>query len=155
MGAWMIISLLFATTMVAGIVSTLTLNAIQDLTISTAEQLRSRRVAVAPNSPASRFVSDFGGHATSIETLEEGYKLLKDDKVDAVVFDRPQMLYFLRLNPDEDVPASSAEYIRPGYGFAFMPGSRVVHAVGVEMLRLKESGALIRIIEPWLGNEVF
>lgn len=152
--SWMIISLLFATTMVAGIASVLTLNGFDQQTIAKAEQLRDRRVAVAPGSPAAFFVANFGARTTEIQTLDQGYKLLKADKVDAVVFDRPQMIYYLRQNPDDEVAVSANEYIRQGYGFAFPRHSDIIRGVDIEMLRVKESGALARIIDPWLGAQL-
>lgn len=152
-GSWMVISIIFATTMVAGIASTLTLTGMGTSTISTAEQLKNKQIAVLEDSPGVEFVNEHGGKQVSVQTLNEAYALLKERKVDAVVFDRPQLLYFLEQHPDGHLIVSIAQYLKQGYGFAFHLYSERVHDMNVELLRLKENGKLQEISDNWLGKQ--
>lgn len=152
-GTWMIISIIFATSMVAGIASTLTLTGMKHTVISKAEELRNKKVAVLKNSPATEFVKDFGGKQTVVQNLEEGYQLLKDKQVDALVFDRPQILYFLKNHTEAEVAVSQAEYLKQGYGFVFPLHSENVQEFNIHLLRLRESGDLDQIVREWLGQK--
>lgn len=80
-GCWMVICIAFATTMVAGISSTLALSASNVKTISKAEQLNDQKVAVVKNSPAAAFVKKYGAQRVYVTTLSDGYKALKSKKV--------------------------------------------------------------------------
>lgn len=149
---WMVISIIFATTLVAGIASTLTLTGLGTSVISTANELRGKKVAVVFGSPSEIFVRKYGAQNVSIDNLNQGYDLLKKRKVDAVVFDRSQLLYFLKEHPDKDVTVSTSEYVRQGYGFAFPLNTKLLHRVNIALLQLQESGRIKRIVDEWLGE---
>jgi polar amino acid transport system substrate-binding protein len=148
---WIIISLLGATTMIAGIASVLTLSGMRTTDISTAADLARRNVAAVPGSPSEALARRYGAASVTIESPEEGYRLLKSRRVDAVVYDRPQLLYFLKEHPDEDVAVSVAQYARQGYGFALPANTTRLHELNVALLGLEESGSVERIVEGWLG----
>lgn len=152
-GCWMVISIIFATTMVAGIASTLTLTGLGTSVISTASELSGKKVAVVSGSPAEAFVKKYGAENIPIETLKQGYELLKKKEVNAVVFDRPQILYFLKEHHDNSVAVSTAEYVRQGYGFALPLKTNLIHPMDIALLQLQESGRVDRIVDEWLGED--
>jgi polar amino acid transport system substrate-binding protein len=152
-GCWMVISIIFATTMVAGIASTLTLTGLGTSVISTANELSGKSVAVVAGSPAEVFVNKYGAKNVPVETLKQGYDLLKKRQVDAVVFDRPQILYFLKEHHDNSVAVSTAEYVRQGYGFVFPLKTNLLHSMDIALLQLQESGRADRIVDEWLGED--
>jgi len=151
-GTWMVISIVFATTMVAGIASTLTLTGMDVSVISTAEQLSNAKVAVVANSPSEDFAREYGAKITEVQSLNEAYNQLKNKKVDAVIYDRPQLLYFLQQRNDKSIAVSVAEYLRQGYGFALPLNTEIQHELNVQLLYMQESGQSDRIIHEWLGN---
>lgn len=151
-GSWMVISIIFATTMVAGIASTLTLTGLGHTVIDTADKLSGKRVAVLEDSPAADFVIDHGGFTVAESNLDSCYAALKDKRVDAIVFDRPQLLYFFNQQHGKGMAVSPAEYQPQGYGFAFPMQSPYMPQVDVELLRMKEDGELSRILKKWLGD---
>lgn len=150
-GAWMVISILFATSMVAGIASTLTLTGMGHHVIDNADQFSGKKIAVLQDSPAAEFVLEHSGKPVPEADLEACYAALKNRRVDAVLFDRPQLLFFAQEKHDGDISVSDAHYLPEGYGFAFRPGSPYLRVVDVELLRMRENGALDMILENWLG----
>ncbi len=150
-GCWIVISIIFATSMVAGIASTLTLTGLNSSVITQAKQLNGKKVAVVEDSPADEFIHQYGGKEIDVKNLEEGYTFLKDKKVDAIVYDRPQLLYFLKEHHDENVSVSKYEYMRQGYGFAVPLSSTGLHEIDIDLLKLQESGRVSRIVSEWLG----
>ena len=151
-GTWMIISFIFATSMIAGIASTLTLSGLGTVQVSSAEQFVNKKIAVLKDSPSADFVLENNGRINTITNLKEGYELLKSKKVDAVVFDRPQMRYYLEQNPDKEMIISVAEYLKQGYGFAFPLNSPLVFPINIQLLKLKEDHSLKTISENYLGT---
>jgi|SRR5699024_602906 len=151
-GSWMVICIVFATTMVAGIASTLTVAASDTEAIEKANQLSKHKVGVVENSPAEEFIDRFGAESVYVENLEEGYKKLKGGAVDAIVFDRPQMLYFLKQHHDEEVNMATQQYMRQGYGFAVPLDSEKLFDLDITILKLQQSGKIDRTITNWLGE---
>ena len=152
-GTWMVISFIFATSMIAGIASTLTLSGLGTVQVSSVEQFSNKRIAVLSDSPAADFVLENRGKNVTVNSLKEGYELLKDKEVEAIVFDRPQLMYFLDQNPDKHMVISVAEYLRQGYGFAFRLNSPIVFPLNVQLLKLKEDGSLKSISDSYLGKQ--
>jgi polar amino acid transport system substrate-binding protein len=151
-GVWMVVSLVGATTLIAGIASTVTLSSMIDRTIQNAEELRGRKVASLPGSTAAEFIQMSGGVVVPVGSIAEATEKLKEAQVDAMVYDRPQLAYFVRSHPETPFALSSAEYDHQGYGFAFPLGFSHLHEVNVALLELEEDGYVDQISSRWLGR---
>lgn len=149
-GSWMVISIIFATSMVAGIASTLTLSGMGHETITSLEQASGKKVATIAGSPAEEFLADLPVQAVPVVSLDEAYQKLKNKEVDAVLYDRPQLLYFLKRHPDNKVQVAKAEYYKQGYGFAFPLQTTLQHEVNVRLLALSEENKIDRSLQYWL-----
>ena len=149
-GVWMIISLLSATSLVAGIASVLTLSGSEVITINSAKDLDGIKVAALENGPASQFVNSNDGKITPVNSMSEGIRLLKDDEVDAIVYDTPQLQYYLQEHPDAELKLSDKTYRPQGYGFAFKTGAPVLKRVNTQLLKLREQGITDEIVHRWL-----
>jgi polar amino acid transport system substrate-binding protein len=152
-GSWMVISIIFATTMVAGIASTLTLTGMETSTITNISQVAGKKVATIQNSPAGNFVKKYKARQISVVNLETAFQKLKDKEVVAIVYDRPQLLYFLKQHPDAGIQVGKEEYFKQGYGFAFPKKSKLASRTNVILLNLMEQNRIIPITNEWLGDE--
>lgn len=152
-GCWMIISLIFATSMIAGIASTLTLSSFNQAAIEQVEQFPGKKIAAVENSPALSFISAHQGKNIAVATLAQAMTKLKNKQVDAVVFDRPQLLYYKNMNRAENIYIPKAEYYKQGYGFAFQADSQLANSVNLSLLKLAESQRIREIIEAYLGEQ--
>lgn len=152
-GVWMVVTIIFATSMVAGIASTLTLSGMGSSTIKNAEELSGKKVATIKGAPSLTFLK---GHRTkSIETndIEEAFELLRNREVEAVVYDRPQLLYYINEHPEEDLYIAKAEYYKQGYGFAFPLKDTLVYEVNRTLLKLAEEHAVQDIVDDYIGED--
>lgn len=151
-GSWMVISLIFATSMIAGISSTLTLSSFNNSTINQVEQLPGKKVAVVPGSPAEAFVEEHQGKIVAVTTLAEGMAKLNNKTIDAVVFDRPQLLFYKNMHKSENINIPAAEYYKQGYGFAFRTDSTLVDSTNLTLLKLSENQRVEAIFTDYLGK---
>lgn len=151
-GAWMIISILFATTMVAGIASTLTLTGMGSNTITEARQLAGKKVATPSLEATQTFLDEFHATPVATQSLDAAYQLLKENKVSAIVFDRPQLLYFQKKRSDEDIIVSRSVYDPTGYGFVFPLQSPLIKTVNIRLLGLGETGRIRHIVQSWINE---
>lgn len=153
--AWMIISMIFSASLVAGIASSLTISGMGSNTITDASQLDGVRVAAPSYNVVSDFLKDNHAKPVEAKTLDEAYKMLKDKKVDAIVFDRPQLLYLKQEKNDDAINVGKSYYEPAGYGFAFQHGksSELIKELNVQMLNLNEVGKVKSIVNRWLGKD--
>lgn len=152
-GSWMIISIIFATSMVAGIASTLTLSSLGTSTYANIEQLSGRKVATISASPSETFLKEYKARITGVDNLMDAMSKLKNKEVDAVVYDRPQLLYYMKNHKDEDLFIAKAEYFKQGYGFAFPEDSKLICEVNRTLLEHAESLETLDIVLHYLDKD--
>lgn len=152
-GSWMIISIIFATSMVAGIASTLTLSSLGTSTITKIEELDSKKTAVIAGAPSELLIKSYNAKIKPVNDLSEAFAQLKNKSVDAIVFDRPQLLYYIKTHQEESLYIAKAEYFKQGYGFAFPLNSNLVYEVNRSLLKLAESQETSEIIDDYLGKD--
>lgn len=153
-GCWMVISIIFATSMVAGIASTLTLTGMGTSTITKASELSGKKVATIKNSPAIDFIDDNNATPVPVDNLDSAFQQLKDKNVVAIVYDRPQLQYYLKTHPDDEIQVGVAQYYKQGYGFAFPKlSNKLLPEVNIHLLNLMEENRVQAVVDRWLGKE--
>lgn len=152
-GVWMVITIIFATSMVAGIASTLTLSGLGSSTVSNIEELAGKKTATVTGSPAVSFIKEHKSRPVMVGNIQEAMKLLHEKKVDAVIYDRPQLLYFQKNGPEDEIYIAKAEYYKQGYGVAFPLDSELVNEVNLGLLELAEKQKVIEIVDDYLGKD--
>ena len=150
-GVWMLISMMFASSLTAGIAAALTLSQVDDA-ISTPKGLRGRRVATLAGSTSVDFAQRNGAIVITTATLAEAVKDLEDRAVDAVLFDRPMLSSYLREHPGTEAVLSEGEWEVRGYAFALKVGNPLTHELNVALLDLAHSGRLGPVRVQWLGE---
>lgn len=152
-GTWILTSLIFATSMVAGIASTLTINSMGTSTILRIEELSQKKAGTLLNSPAVNFLKENKAKVVESSSLQEAMDKLLAKEVDAVVYDRPQLLYYTKQNHPENLYIAKAEYFKQGYGFAFPVESDLIYEVNRALLELSEDQEIEKIINGYLDKD--
>ncbi|EAZ79845.1 transporter substrate-binding domain-containing protein [Algoriphagus machipongonensis] len=152
-GTWIIISIIFATSMVAGIASTLTLNSLGESTILNIEELSNQKASTLSGSPSATFLKENKAKVIDSNSLDEAISKLESKEVEAVVYDRPQLLYYIKQNQSKNLHLAKAEYFKQGYGFAFPINSGLVYDVNRALLELAEDQETEKIINSYLEKD--
>lgn len=158
-GFWMLFAMFFGASLTAQIATALTLAELGSSSISSADDLRGRRVATKRGSTALQFAVDRGAIAVPTEDLESAVAALTHDppQAAAVVFDRPALQYQQTLHSatedTTELVIAEAGYEAQGYGFAFHSSSPLRRAANVVLLSLHEQGTLQEIGQAWINGE--
>ncbi len=150
MGAWMLVSMVAASSITAFLATALTVSQIDRARFSSADQLRGRRVSVVRGTVSQRFARAQHARPVPAKDLDAAIALVRKGKAEALVFDEPILRYALEQRPDVDLEISAATYWPQAYGFALPRGAALRDALSVELLRLQESGELDAITNRWL-----
>jgi polar amino acid transport system substrate-binding protein len=151
-GVWMIISLVCASSLTAGIATAFTLSELGRSTIARLDQLEGRRVAVVLGTTGADLAKSQGARLVRTGKLADAVARVEAGAADAVVFDRPMLQYYLQRHPETDLELSRGAWTPQGYGFA-VNGDHLVQALDVALLEVQESGQARKITERWLGAE--
>lgn len=152
MGVWMFVSMIIASSLTAFLATALTLSQIDSPSLSSADELAGRRVAVVDETTSILFAKNQGARIVVADDLSAAVALLRQGSVAAVVFDRPMLRYLLHQNPDYPFNISEASYWTQGYGFASERNSTLRDEIDVAILKLRADNRLDAISEAWLGR---
>ncbi|MCA9531302.1 MAG: transporter substrate-binding domain-containing protein [Myxococcales bacterium] len=152
-GSWMVISLISATSLVAGIASVLAITGGSSFTITRAAQLDGHKVATVAGSPAVAFAQGYDARVETFPTLAQAFEQLEDGAVDAVVYDQPQLRYYMKTHTVQHVVVSENGYKPQGYGFATRRGAAFAPTLSAAVLALREDGFTRRTLDAWIGPE--
>ena len=151
-GSWMIISLIMATSFVAGIATTLSITSKEGKTITSLTHLESKKVAVPSNQKLIDNINIFGGETVLVTNAKEGYKKLINGDVDALVYDIVPLEHIFKNSKKEGFLLSKKGILPQHYGFAFPEANALKKQIDIEILRLKESGEINKIIKEWVNR---
>lgn len=152
-GVWMVIALVTASSLTAGIATALTLATLSQGGIDSIDQLARQKVAVVTGTPAVVFARNTRVRPIAVESIEEALEQMKNGKVSGVLFDRPQLMFFTREHPEQDVAVSRASYQPQSYGFALPLDTKLQHEMNLSLLRLAEQGFTQKLTVSWLGPD--
>jgi len=151
-GSWMLISMVTASSLTAGLATAFTLSQLPQPGITSAEQLAGRRVAALPGTTGQHFAVRHGATPVLARSLPEAVGMVRDGKADAVVFDRPQLAHLLQQHPEPTLHLTQSSYEPQSYGFAVRPDSPLRARLDVVLLRLTEEGRIREVLRTWLDD---
>lgn len=152
MGSWMVISLILATSFVAGIATTFSKSSEDDLTISSLNHLENKRVAVPNYKKIMDKIRDAQGNPVPVKDISEGYQLLIDEKVDALIYDEIPLEYIFDTERKDDFLLSKKRIESQYYGFLFPVGSELKRSVDLQIIQLQESQEINHIVADWISR---
>ncbi|HET8839424.1 MAG TPA: transporter substrate-binding domain-containing protein [Flavobacteriaceae bacterium] len=152
MGSWMIISLILATTFVAGIATSFSKVGQTNQTITSLNQLHGKEVAIPSNQKVAELIRTVEGQAVMVEDVSEGYSLLLEGKVDAVLYDEVPLEYIFETGKKEDYQLTKKNIDPQHYGFMFLNESDLKRAVDQQIIQMRESKEIQKIISKWISS---
>ncbi|MDM8538012.1 glutamine ABC transporter substrate-binding protein GlnH [Desulfobacterales bacterium HSG17] len=85
--------------------------------------------------------------------IDSAYMELGTGGADAVLFDSPAILYYIKTREKAVVKTVGSLYQGQSYGIAFPQGSELRDKVSISLLKLMENGTYNQIYKKWFGTE--
>ncbi len=137
---------------IAKLSSDITLHELQT-TINSPKDLVDKRVGVVHGTTSYDFVSNLNTNSVSFDKIDQAYDWLLKDKLDAVVYDRPNLLYFAQTKGKEKVEVVGKVFAPQDYGMASLQGSELREKINRAILSIIENGQMDEIHKKWFGSE--
>lgn len=120
--------------------------------IQSPRDLIERRVGVLAEDVSQDYAQRLGAVAVPFDTMDEAYTWLLKGRLDAVVFDRPNLRYFARTEGRGRVEVVGAPFAPQEYAMALPQGSPLRERLDRVLLQLRESGWLDGLQQEWFGQ---
>ncbi|MDD5431260.1 MAG: transporter substrate-binding domain-containing protein [Candidatus Pacebacteria bacterium] len=133
----------------AGLASFLTAAKIK-YRIESPKDLAGKKVATKEHTMAVEELEKLDADVITVKEIEKAYDMLKKYKVDAVVFDTPTLLNYIKSSKDNSL-AITGKFSRQTYGFVFPNNSKLKEAINREILRLHDIGEYDLLYKKWFG----
>ncbi len=146
---WMLIAMVTASSLTAGIATALTLSQIDRHEISTMAQLRGHRVAVVHGTPAVNLARRVGANVVIVKRKEKGIELVRDKTADAFIYEYPILKHYLAKHPTPKLVVHQSKINGDQYGFAVARGNALRAHLDVALLEMRETMTLRRIAQRW------
>ena len=148
---WMFMALIVISSFTAAIASALTLSTLSS-SVESVDDLNDVRVGTVTASGSASFLRknqinfrDFGGVETAMSALSE-------DKLGAVVYDKPIMSYLIKQEEYEDMKILPEDTERLLYGYAVPSGSPLLEPINVMILEITRSDDWDEVVFEYLGS---
>jgi polar amino acid transport system substrate-binding protein len=154
-GVWILVELLTFSTMTAGLTSAFTA-AISEkqnrpVFIQTRD-LEGASVAVVRDTTSESWAKFYQARPTKAKTFQEAVNLLKQGAVEAVMFDRPVLLYYVKQHPEDQFYVTEMKLTLEPYGFAIPINSPLEKTLNIHLLNLVYGQEMNTLTERWLGH---
>jgi polar amino acid transport system substrate-binding protein len=149
---WMIFGVLFMSFFTAQITSNLTA---QRLTgdITGIKDLYGKKVATLTGTTAAKYLKLNNYTYQETNTLDESVALLKSNEVDAIVYDKPALDYFIKTKGRGLYEIVGGKFTSENYGVALTTKSEYRKTINLELLKMQETGEYNTLKEKYFGVE--
>jgi polar amino acid transport system substrate-binding protein len=154
-GVWMLVALLSFSSITAGLASAFT-TALSEANATpifiSANDLTNKKVAVVKDTTAMDWAKHYQANVSLASNLLGAVALLKQERVQAVMFDRPALIYYSQQHPKENLKVTEIRISLEPYGFVVKENSPLEKIIDVQLLDLIYSRRVSEFTESWLGS---
>jgi polar amino acid transport system substrate-binding protein len=143
-----LISVIFMAFFTASLTASITVGQLQG-DIKGPTDLIGKRVGTTVGSTAAKYLLDRGITPREYEKIDDAYRELETNKLDAVVFDAPVLLYYAANEGRDKVRVIGGIFRRENYGIMFPPGSLLRKRINASLLKMREDGSYDRLYDRW------
>ena len=120
--------------------------------ITDERDLRNKMVATVAGTTSVEALNDLGAIVVPVKVIDDAIEKLLENKVDAVVFDSPTILYYAHYVVAGKVTVVGNLFDLQYYGFLFPQGSNLREPVNRALLKMHETGQYDKIFNKWFGS---
>ncbi|MBI3634252.1 MAG: transporter substrate-binding domain-containing protein [Candidatus Yonathbacteria bacterium] len=122
--------------------------------INNSRDLVNKKVATAEETTSENILRRIGAKVIGVSKIEEAYLKLKNEEVDAIVFDAPVAIYYEKNDKDGKIEIIGEIFDKQKYGIALQQGSLLMEKINQAILHLKEFGQYDLFYRKWFGEDL-
>jgi polar amino acid transport system substrate-binding protein len=146
-----VLSIILIAQFTASVTSLLTVQQLQG-TISGASDLPGKTIATVQNTTAARYLTENGLNFVGVARIEDAYQLLEEQKVEAIVYDAPVLLYHALTQGKGRTQVVGRIFQQEQYGIALPTGSALREPINEVLLEIQMDGTYDALYTKWFGR---
>ncbi|GGW73310.1 transporter substrate-binding domain-containing protein [Alteromonas halophila] len=148
---WMFAAIIIISSFTAAIATSLTVSQLET-DVQGVDDLPDVRVATLANSASAIFLDKEDISYNKVSSVSEGLKQLKKGKLDAFVYDKPIMQFYIKRDFDDDVEVLPEIIERQDYAIALPENSPLRERINTSLLRVIERDDWEEVLNEYLGK---
>lgn len=120
--------------------------------INSVQDLVDKKVATEKGTTAEFFVKAMNCKSNFTDKIENSYKLLEDNKVDAVIFDMPTLKYYVNNAGKKRCKITGDIFDRQSYGFALKQNSPYREMLNEHLVDFMRTDEYWNLYKKWFGE---
>lgn len=148
---WMFTGVLLISYFTASVSSALTVQQLES-NIQTPENLNGKRVATLEGSTAAAYLANRPIKKIEFDTIEEAFKSLDAQEVDAIVYDAPVLQNYAAKEGVGKAKVVGSVFAKQSYGIVLKTNSPYREQVNQALLKLVENGVYEEVYQKWFGD---
>lgn len=148
---WIITGIILISLFTANLTAQNTVQQLQS-NISGVQDLPGKRIATVANTTAAQYLDGERLIYVPVQSIEEAYQLLQDNRVDAVVYDAPVLQYYANTEGKGRVSVVGSLFERQDYGIALPTNSPNREQIDRALLAIFEDGFYDDLYRKWFGS---
>ncbi|HEX4524656.1 MAG TPA: transporter substrate-binding domain-containing protein [Casimicrobiaceae bacterium] len=116
------------------------------------EDLGGKIIATVPGTVAADYLTEHGLRYVEAATGDDGYKLLLQGRVQAMVFDAPTLQYWSARRGNGSLRVVGPMFAPEKYGIAVADGSRLRKQINGALLQMYEDGQYEELYKRWFSR---
>ena len=146
---WMIIGIIWFAAFTATLTSSLTLSRIGHGEIKGLRDLSNKTVSVIKGTTSENFIRYYDVTVMLVDTFDDLIRNLKDENVDAIVYDAPALMYTAKNDPSIKVVGEMFDEQKYGVVFPEDRHNHILEIFDVAILEMQRSGEYQRLYNKW------
>lgn len=122
------------------------------LNIEGPNDLKDKIVATVKGTTSEIILKDLGAKVIPVIKIDEAYKKLKNNQVDAIVFDSPVLIYYALNDGVEWAEVVGELFAKQDYGLVLHDDSDIRKDVNLAILKLRENGSYNALYKKYFGD---
>ncbi|TFB19494.1 transporter substrate-binding domain-containing protein [Filobacillus milosensis] len=126
----------------------------KDSDIESIEDVAGKNVGARQGSTSEQYLlNKTDAEVTAYPEIVTAYKNLERGRLDAVLYDLPNVQYYIKENASDKLKTVGEVLEGQPYGIAMPEGSELVDTVNEGLQKVKDSGKYAEIYKKWFGEE--
>jgi len=122
------------------------------LKINDVDDLVGKTVAAKKGTTSETFIRNLGCNVKSVQEIDKAYTLLKENKVDAIVYDMPVLKYFVQNKGKKYFQISGKIFDKQSYGFALQQDSPYREELNKHLADFMRTEEYWELHNKWFGD---
>ncbi|EAZ89228.1 transporter substrate-binding domain-containing protein [Crocosphaera chwakensis] len=146
--AWMLITMVAASSLTAGIATVMTLLLSAETTeqFKQPEDIRGKQIAVISGTTGEKWAQTYEARLLPSPNLDQALERLKSGQAQGVMFDVPALKYYLYQHPEAPFQIADLSIALEDYGFVLPLDNDLIRELNIAIVELKQSGRLEEIM---------